>query len=489
MIDRRIFRQYDIRGTFGRDLTLPAARAIGWAFGTLCRERTGKAAPTVAVGMDSRLSSPALAAAFRSGLARTQARSLDLGLVPTPATYFAAHHLGCDGFTMVTGSHNPPAENGFKLGIGKAALHGEEVTLLGQTASRAPGGGEGEGWPESAGEPTPILPAYADELVRRFPALPGTLAALGRPVRVAIDSGNGTAGIVLPEVLRRIGFSVTELYSEPDGNFPHHHPDPTLPQTLEALRTAVSRGKADLGMAFDGDADRLGVVDGAGGVVWGDMLLLLLARDLIAERRRSGGKPPLVISEVKASQVLYDEVARAGGKPLMWKTGHSLIKAKMRETGAEIAGEMSGHLFFADRWFGFDDALYAALRVLEVYAVALAEGRARAFADLLADVPRVSNTPELRFEVPEDDKARIVAAVAGRVGRHREGGGEPRVREVLTIDGIRVVFDRGWALLRASNTQPVLVMRVEAADGETLAAYRSFLEGHLAAARGEEGGK
>ncbi len=478
MIPPHIFRQYDIRGTYGRDLTDETARAVGWAFGNACRGRTVAGHPDVAVGRDSRTHGPALQKALGAGLARAGCAILDLGMVPTPLVYYAAHTLSPDGFVMITGSHNPPGENGFKLGVGKSTMHSQEITLIGQKAAQAPA----DEWERvTVTEKTvSIIPAYQDEIERRFHHLTPLLKRIGRPVRVVADAGNGTAGLVLPAILRRLGFETVEMFSEPDGTFPHHHPDPTLPAALDLLRKEISAREADIGLSFDGDADRLGVLDEKGEVIWGDMLLLLLARDLVAKRKAEGGQPPLVISEVKASQVLYDGVEKAGGRALMWKTGHSLIKAKMRETGAEIAGEMSGHLFFADRWYGFDDAIYASLRVLEVYVRALAEGgNVRVFSRLLADVPRAFNTPEIRHPCAEERKFALVEAVARRMAEHRASGNEPRVRDIITIDGVRVVFADGWGLLRASNTQPVLVMRFEATSEEKMKDYGQFVRGVL----------
>jgi phosphomannomutase/phosphoglucomutase len=473
VIPSHIFRQYDIRGTYGVDLTDETARAVGWAFGNLCRERAGADEPSVAVGRDSRTHGPALQKALSAGLGRSGCSVVDLGMVPTPLTYYAAHKLSPHGFVMITGSHNPPEENGFKLGVGNSTMHSHDIAHLGQRAAHAPS----DGWDriKVRVRPALVIPAYQDEMVERFVHLVPLLKRIGRPVRVVADAGNGTAGLVLPAILSRLGFEVVEMFSRPDGTFPNHHPDPTLPAALTMLRNEMSVREADLGLSFDGDADRLGVLDERGEVIWGDMLLLLLARDLIARRREEGGRPPLIISEVKASQVLYDGVEKAGGRSLMWKTGHSLIKAKMRETGAEIAGEMSGHLFFADRWYGFDDAMYASLRVLEVHVRALADGKVHAFSGLLADVPRVFNTPEIRFPCAEEGKFALVEAVALRMAEHKASGREPYVRDIIGIDGVRMVFGDGWGLLRASNTQPVLVMRFEAASAEKMGEYERFV--------------
>jgi phosphomannomutase / phosphoglucomutase len=479
MIPSHIFRQYDIRGTYGESLTEEAARAIGWAFGLLCKERTGTDHPDIAVGRDSRSHGPALQNAVFQGLARAKCGIIDLGLVPTPLVYYAAHKLEPQGFIMVTGSHNPPGENGFKLGVGKSTMHSEDIALLGRMAQNAPA----DGWDHirPAVPVQDVITRYQQEMAERFAHLTPLQKKIGRPVRVVADAGNGTAGIVFPTILRKLGFEAVELFSEPDGRFPNHHPDPTLPEALALLRAEMAAKGADCGLSFDGDADRLGVLDEKGAVIWGDMLLLVLSRALIAERNAAGGKTPLVISEVKASQVLYDGVVKAGGKALMWKTGHSLIKAKMRETGAEIAGEMSGHLFFADRWYGFDDAMYASLRVLEVYVKALAEKNVTAFSGLLADVPRAVNTPEIRFPCAEEKKFALVEAVARRMVEHKASGRPPAIRDIIDIDGVRLVFADGWGLLRASNTQPVLVMRFEAATEGKMKEYERFVRGVLEA--------
>jgi phosphomannomutase/phosphoglucomutase len=329
-------------------------------------------------------------------------------------------------------------------------------------------------------ESVDIISMYQKDMVQRFPNVSHDMGKIGRPVKVVLDSGNGTAGPVLPWIMKELGYDVIELFSEPDGNFPNHHPDPTLPEALEAIRKAVAESRAELGISFDGDSDRIGVIDEAGNILWGDMLLLLLAKDIVREAAKRGGEAPIVISEVKASQVLYDEVEKMGGSPLMWKTGHSLIKAKMKETGAVLAGEMSGHMFFADRYYGYDDALYAGLRLAEVYVKALASGEVARFSDLLADVPSVFNTPEIRFPSSDDEKFEKVVNV-GRIMKSRmEEGIEPRIRQIIDLDGVRVVFEDGWGLVRASNTQPVLVMRFESSNESNLAIYQKVFEEAIA---------
>lgn len=472
-----IFRAYDIRGVYGDDLTDDVAHAVGWAFGEMLKSRTGNKSPVVTVGMDARLHSPSIKGSFQRGLVKTGCRITDIGLCPTPLVYYSAFRLHPDGFAMVTASHNPPGDNGFKLGIGLQTLSSEDITALGRAAVGAPANIPLEG--EVASDKMDIISLYQKELSDNFAEMRALLKGLNRPIKIVIDSGNGTAGIVLPDIMKGLGIDVVEMYSEPDGRFPNHHPDPTLPEAVEDIKATVLETKADFGVALDGDADRIGIVDEAGSVIWGDMLLLILARDIIENWKRRGGEeePPLVISEVKASQVLYDGVEKAGGRAMMWKTGHSLIKARMKETGAALAGEMSGHLFFADRFYGFDDALYAAVRLVEVYAGAMADGRIHKFSDLLSDVPAIYNTPEIRVTCPDEDKFRVVEEVIRLLTEHRDAGDDPVIREVVDVDGARVIFPDGWGLLRASNTQPVLVMRYEAVDENILHEYRAFLDG------------
>ncbi|GBE15770.1 phosphomannomutase/phosphoglucomutase [bacterium BMS3Abin14] len=476
---QHIFRAYDIRGTYETEVTDSISFAIGWAFGRMIRERVETSSPLVSVGMDARLHSPALKDAFMSGLHLAGCRIMDLGLCPSPLTYYSAFKLGPDAFAMITASHNPPEDNGFKLGIGRDTIHSEDMQLLGRMARSAPPFAPAEVTPEV--EEIDIISLYVEEIVGRFTDLPEILTDIGRPVKIVIDSGNGTAGPVLPEIMRRLGFEIVEMFSEPDGRFPNHHPDPTLPEAMEALREAIRAAGADVGVALDGDADRIGLLDENGNVIWGDMLLLILARDIIeAAGGRGGDEHPLIISEVKASQVLYDEVEKYGGSALMWKTGHSLIKAKMKETGAALAGEVSGHLFFADRYYGYDDGLYAAVRLAEVYARSLASGKITSFSQLLDGVPKVFNTPEIRIPCPETEKTRIISRVAEALARHKKDNEKPAVRRIVDIDGVRAVFDGGWGLVRFSNTQPVLVMRFEARDQPLLDSYQSFFRHILA---------
>jgi phosphomannomutase/phosphoglucomutase len=471
-----IFRKYDIRGAYGREMTDEVTFRIGRAFVTMCRQRTETQSPLIAVGMDARVHSPALRDAFGSGVVHAGGRWLDIGLCPTPLVYFSAFEMDVDGFAMVTASHNPPEDNGLKLGIGEETIHSEDITLLGQAAAEDPTPD-----PSSVSGPedrVDILAMYEDKMVSEFSPLAGEIANFGRPVKIVVDSGNGTAGILFPRILGKLGVQVYELFSEPDGTFPNHHPDPTLPEALEYLRSEIGKHKADAGFSFDGDADRIGVLDQQGEVIWGDMLLLILGLSVIEEWKRGGekGEPPLIISEVKASNLLYDGIRKAGGRALMWKTGHSLIKAKMKQTGAVLAGEMSGHLFFADRYYGYDDALYGALRLLEIYVASLRKGQCEVFSELLEGLPEVVSTPEIRFPCEEDLKFRAIELFTESLRSHIQTGAEPEIEQIIDIDGVRAQFAIGWGLVRASNTQPVLVLRFEGPDEGTVALYRGLFE-------------
>ncbi len=445
-----IFREYDIRGIAERDFDAEFARSLGRTFGTLALERNAR---SVSVGRDCRLTSDAYAAALIDGLRSTGLGVIELGVVTTPLVYFSIFHWNLDGGIQITGSHNPSDYNGFKLCLGREALHGDQIQDLRRRL-------EAGTFLRGAGthEHRPILGEYQDYVVEN-------VGRLARPIRVVVDAGNGTAGPVAPAIYRRLGAEVTELYTDMDGRFPHHHPDPTVEENMAHLIRAVADEKAELGIAFDGDADRIGVVDAHGRIIWGDELLVLYARDVLA--RNPGGT---IVSEVKCSQRLYDDIAARGGNGIMWKAGHSLLKAKMRETGALLGGEMSGHIFFKERYFGFDDAVYAGARLLEVCA-----RTGRTVAELLADLPPSVTTPEIRVDCPDEVKF----AVADRVRDHFRTSG----LDIIDVDGVRVKFARGWGLLRASNTQPVLVMRFEAQTRAELAEYQATVEGAVQAAR------
>jgi phosphomannomutase len=443
--DPTILREYDIRGVVGDTLSTDDARAVGRAFGSIV-QRAGGAA--VCLGYDGRLSSPELADALTVGLTTSGIEVWRIGLGPTPMLYFAVHELGADGGIMVTGSHNPPDYNGFKLMLGTQAFYGEAIQRLGRLAAA----GEFESGPAGARE-RPVFDSYLDRLVEDFRP--------GRELSVAWDAGNGAAGEAMTRLAGRLPGRHLLLNAEIDGTFPNHHPDPTVPENLVQLRDAVRDEGCDLGIAFDGDGDRIGVIDGTGEILWADQIMILLAGEVLRERPGA-----TIIADVKASQVLFDEIARMGGKPLMWNTGHSLIKAKMKESGAPLAGEMSGHIFFADRYYGYDDALYAAVRLLGILGATeenLAAMRAR--------LPQVVNTPEIRFDCDEARKAPVIDEVKARLAAAGA--------EVNDTDGVRVRTEDGWWLLRASNTQPVLVARCEAADEAGLGRLKAQLADQL----------
>jgi phosphomannomutase/phosphoglucomutase len=445
-----IFREYDIRGVADRDFDAEFARTLGQAFGTLALERGAR---QVSVGRDCRLTSDRYAAALVDGIASTGLGVVEIGVVTTPLVYFSIFHWNLDGGIQITGSHNPSDYNGFKVCLGREALHGDRIQDL---RRRLEAGTFRSG--KGARTERPIVPEYQDYVVEN-------VGPLARPIRVVVDAGNGTAGPVAPAIYRRLGAEVTMLFTDMDGRFPNHHPDPTVEENMAPLARAVAAERAELGIAFDGDADRIGVVDAQGRIIWGDELLVVYARDVLA--RNPGGT---IVSEVKCSQRLYDDIAKRGGHGIMWKAGHSLLKAKMKETGALLGGEMSGHIFFKERYFGFDDAIYAGARLLEIL------GRTgRTVAELLADLPPSVTTPEIRIDCPDDVKFQV----ADRVREHFRQAG----REIIDVDGVRVKFPHGWGLLRASNTQPVLVMRFEAESAADLASYRSAVESAVTAAR------
>ncbi len=430
-ITRTIFREYDVRGLVGSQLTPDFAEHLGRAIGTLAQAQLGRA-PRLAVGRDNRPSGDALATALRAGLMATGATVIDVGMVPTPALYFAIEALGTDGGVQVTGSHNPPEFNGFKMVVGGDSLHGPAVQELWElitTERYATGTGT-----QQADDS--ILRRYRDAIVERH--------TLERPVKAVVDCGNGVSSLIAIETLRALGAEIIPLFAESDGTFPNHHPDPTVVENLVDLQDAVRVHGAELGIAFDGDGDRIGAVDEMATPVWGDQLLVLYGRDAV--NRFGTGVP--VIFDVKCSSVLFTALAAAGARPVMWKTGHSLIKAKMKAESAPLAGEMSGHIFFGGDWFGFDDALFAAARLLEI--VSRGPG---GLAPLLADLPETFTTPELRVDCADEQKFTLVEAASAHFAARYP---------VSSIDGVRIEYPDGWGLLRASNTQPVLVLRFEA---------------------------
>ncbi len=447
----RSFREYDIRGVAERDLDDATVRALGTAIGKRV------AGQSVAVGRDPRVHSPRLFAALTDGI-RVHADVIDIGVVPTPVLYFAAHHLESAASVMITGSHNPPEDNGFKLMLGTETLHGPAIAELRNEVEALLG--KPPEPPHKSLQSRDVTGPYLDYAASQ-------LKLGARRFKVVVDAGNGAGGPTAVSLYRRLGFDVIPLYCDLDGRFPNHHPDPTQPENVKDLIAMVQSSGAEVGIALDGDADRIGAIDGSGRILWGDQLMILYGKALLAEVPHAK-----FVGEVKCSQAMYDELAAAGGKVEMWKVGHSLIKARMKETGAHLAGEMSGHMFFAHRWLGFDDAVYAGARLLELLSVG-----DRTLADRAAELPASINTPEIRIDCPDAKKAAVVAAVKKRLAA------DPRVQGVVDIDGVRAKFEGGWGLVRASNTQPALVMRCEADTAERLGEIRGAIEGAIAEAR------
>lgn len=443
VVNPHVFRQYDIRGHAERDFGDDFTHALGRSLGTFYRKR---GLQRIAVGRDCRLSSPRLHAALCEGLHRAGLSIVDIGVGPTPLLYFAVHHFDLDGGVQITGSHNPPDENGFKMMVGKGSLYGPDIVELRDTME------SGTFHEESGGtvEALDAAPAYIERAK--------TDIQLGRrDIRFAVDAGNGAGGPLALQTLGALGLEPVPLLCEMDGTFPVHHADPTDPKTLEMLRERVVEEGLELGFAYDGDADRVGVIDARGEVIWGDKLMIILSRALLEAHPGA-----TIIGEVKCSQTMYDDIAAHGGHGVLWKTGHSLIKTKMKEEGALLAGEMSGHIFFADRYYGFDDAIYATLRVLEIVSRSGVQ-----LHEMLSDVPKTFATPELRVECDDALKFDLVQRV---VEHYRPTG------SLVDIDGARIQFDGGWALVRASNTEPVLVLRFEADSEERLASIRNEVE-------------
>lgn len=441
MLNPSIFREYDIRGIAERELRDPDVEALGRGLATYLIRHSGRA---ICVGRDCRLSGERLHAALISGMIAAGAHILDIGVVPTPVLYYSAAHFKADGAVMITGSHNPPEYNGFKTVCGPGTLHGSEIQSIHKLIASADFE-SGDGSVQQVDAVTP----YIDELASQF--------RFDRKVRVVLDAGNGTAGPVVHRLLAKLNVDAIEMFFDMNGHFPNHHPDPTVLANLRHLQEAVRDRGAELGIAFDGDSDRLGAVDENGSVVYGDMLLFIFGREILSRKPGS-----TFIGEVKCSQVMYDKLAELGGKPIMYKTGHSLIKAKMRQERAELAGEMSGHMFFADRYYGYDDAIYAACRLIEIVAKS-----GQPLSRQLDGIPRLVSTPELRIDCPDETKFKVVQKVADNIRQHRQ---------VIDVDGVRVPFEHGWGLVRASNTQPVLVMRFEATSEEWLDRYRDEIE-------------
>jgi phosphomannomutase / phosphoglucomutase len=444
-LNPEIIREYDIRGVAARDFTDENCRLLGRAVGTFER-RAGK--HRIVLGRDCRLHSGRIREGILEGLLESGLEVTDIGVCPTPLLYFAVHHWDMDGGVMITASHNPAPDNGLKVCVGKSTIHGADIRKLAALVEAR----DFVAGPQGTIREREILSEYVNYVTGQIRA--------PRKLRVAIDAGNGPGGVPAVPIFRGLGHDVVELYTTPDGRFPNHHPDPTVAANLTDLIAAVREKHCDVGVAYDGDADRIGVVDERGNPVWGDQLMIVFSRSILA--KRGGGT---FIAEVKCSRTLYDDVPKHGGRIIMWKTGHSLIKSKMKEENAVLAGEMSGHMFFADRYYGFDDAIYASARLVEILSET-----GRRLGDLLADVPRTYSTPEIRVDVPEATKFAIVEELKRRFSQKYD---------VIDIDGARINFPAGWGLVRASNTQAVLVLRFEANSEADLSAIRAEVEGAL----------
>src|SRR5579863_1145357 len=442
----QVFREYDIRGVVEDDFDDQFVTDLGRAYATILLE-AGK--HTITLGRDCRLSSDALRDLLIEGLVPAGIDVVDIGVVPTPLLYFSVAHWKMDGGAMITGSHNAAEYNGFKLGVGPSTIFGEEIQRVRKIVEAREFKTTGRKGTLSG---RAILPEYRDYIKKNIQLAPG--------MKVAVDGGNGCGGAVAAPLMREMGLETVELYIEMDGRFPNHHPDPTVEANMRDLQAAVQQSSARVGIAYDGDADRIGTVDESGRIIWGDELMVLFSRSILRERPGAA-----IIGDVKCSERLYDDIGRHGGRPIMWKTGHSLIKSKLKQENAALAGEMSGHMFFNDRYFGFDDAIYASFRLLEILG---REGKG--IGALLADLPKSYFTPELRFDCPDERKFEVVRRAAEYFRAHYE---------TIDIDGARVNFPGGWGLVRASNTQPALVMRFEARDQTTLGEIRALFESKL----------
>lgn len=440
-----VFREYDVRGIVGDDLYEEFVFNLGRAIGTYAQRHKIK---TMSIGRDCRLSSNDFADFLSRGINQTGIDTIDIGLCATPMLYFSIRHLNTGGGVMVTGSHNPPEFNGFKICIGYDTIHGQQIQELRkimEDGSFASGG-------SASSTRQDISRVYTDHLFNNV--------TINRDLKVIVDGGNGVGGHFAVPLLKRYGCRVTAINCEPDGNFPNHFPDPTVEENLTQLIELVREQEADLGIAFDGDADRLGVISDTGEIIWGDKLLILFSRYILKANPHA-----TIIGEVKCSQTLYDDIAKNSGRGIMWKAGHSLIKAKMKEEKALLGGEMSGHFFFADRYFGYDDAIYAGLRLLEI----LSQSGSK-ISTLLADIPKVYSTPEIRVDCPDDKKAKVVE----KIKKHYKNNAG-----LIDIDGVRIPFPDGWALVRSSNTQPVIVLRFEASSESSLQKIRKEVESLL----------
>jgi phosphomannomutase / phosphoglucomutase len=455
-MNAHIFREYDIRGLVDKDLTTEVVELLGLGLGTMIRRKGGT---SIVVGRDCRESSTRFRDALAKGLTTTGLDVYDVGVVPTPLTYFAANTLPVDGLAMITGSHNPKEFNGFKIGAGKTTFHGPEIKELRRLIEARDFASSNK-----PGKVTPfdIITPY-NHFIRQ------TVKVGRKGMKIVIDAGNGTGGAIAVPLFESMGFDVVPLFCEMDADFPNHHPDPTVVENLQDLIAKVKEVKAEVGIAYDGDSDRIGVIDDQGNVLWGDQLMVLFSRYVLKEAPGAA-----IIGEVKCSYTMYDDIAKHGGKPVMWKAGHSLIKSKMKEEHAELAGEMSGHIFFKHRYFGFDDAVYASARLLEILT-----HEKQSMSQLLSDVPKTFASPELRFDTTEEKKFSMVKRATEIL---RDAG-----HKVVDVDGVRVTFEDGWGLIRASNTQPILVLRYEASTEPRLKEIQALIEKTVAQAQKEVG--
>ncbi|MDQ3264071.1 MAG: phosphomannomutase/phosphoglucomutase [Myxococcota bacterium] len=459
-MNTHIFREYDIRGLVDKDLTLDVVELLGKGLGTMIRRKGGT---SIVLGRDCRESSTRFREVMARGLTSTGLDVWDIGVVPTPLTYFAANTLPVDGLAMITGSHNPPEYNGFKIGAGKTTFHGHEIQALRKLI-------EARDF-EVAKKPGQVTDF---DIITPYNHFVQQTVKVGRKgMKIVVDAGNGTGGHIAVPLFRAMGFEVVPLFCEMDSNFPNHHPDPTVTENLQDLIAAVKREKAEVGIAYDGDADRVGVIDDAGNILWGDQLMILFSRYVLKETPGAA-----IVGEVKCSFTLYDDIREKGGRPIMWKAGHSLIKAKMKEEHAELAGEMSGHIFFKHRYFGFDDGVYSSARLLEILT-----HEKQPLSALLADVPKTYSSPEIRVDLEggEETKFEIVRRATERF---RKAG-----HSLVDVDGVRVTFPDGWGLIRASNTQPILVLRYEARTEGRLEEIRQLIEGTVQQVKQELAGR
>lgn len=440
-INPQIFREYDIRGIVGKDLTLEIVKILGKGFGTYIRQAGYK---SLIVGRDGRISSESFKDSLIEGLISTGCDVIDIGICPTPVYYFSIFHFDKDGGMMVTGSHNPPEFNGFKVSVGKSTIFGQEIQNLRRLIEK----GEFE---KGEGK------IQKEEIIRHYQDFIKKDIKLDKKLKVVIDAGNGTAGVVAVPLLRDLGCEVDELYCNIDGNFPNHFPDPTIPENLRDLIERIKKIGADLGIGYDGDGDRIGVVDDQGNIIWGDQLMIIFSREILKNQ-----KGAIFIAEVKCSQNLFEDIEKHGGRAIMWKTGHSLIKEKIKEEKAVLGAEMSGHVFFADRYFGYDDAIYSSCRLVE-----LLSKTEKKLSQLLEDVPKTFITPEIRIDCPDEIKFKVVEMVKDELKKDYP---------IIDVDGVRVKFDDGWGLVRASNTQPVLVLRFESLTEKRLKEIKKLIE-------------